>query len=285
MRKGSSYPVRGWDDAQKAAQAAAQRRRRAGTAILSSDSGRSSFVGPGYVDEDADGYGQAVTYGSGSMAAELEVAIEQPQAAVSASAPPAIPTAHTVVSPASFGMEFGGTFGGEEPAQVYTAGPFRPGSTEHRISRIATDYPALLSLARSLGRMAREEIERLEGARPNDTERAEINRRQCDLLTILADGFARIAAALEAVAEDPHQALLLGKASEIVQEVGEQLTAWWKSNAAEAIDWAVRIPVVVGSIPMLAWGGADMTVGTTMVGVLVGGQKVVKVLTRRRKSK
>jgi hypothetical protein len=133
--------------------------------------------------------------------------------------------------------------------------------------------------------MAREEIERLEGARPNDTERAETHRRQCDLLTILADGFARIAAALEAVAKEPHQPLLLGKASQIVQEVGEQLTAWWENNAAEAIDWAVRIPVVVASIPLLAWGGADMTVGTTMVGALVGGQKVVRALTRQRKSK
>jgi hypothetical protein len=133
--------------------------------------------------------------------------------------------------------------------------------------------------------MARDEIERLEGELPNDRERAESNRRQLDLLTVLFDGFARIAAALEAVAEDPHQPVLLGTAGEIFREVGEQITAWWKNNAAEAIDWAVRIPVIVASIPMLAWGGANMTVGTTVIGALVGGQKVVRALTRRRKSK
>ena len=182
----------------------------------------------------------------------------------------------------TLGVGFGGTFVGEQPVEVYTIGPFGPGSAEHRISRIATDYPALLPLARSLEQMAREEIEILEAARPNDPERAEANRRQRDLLTILADGFARIAAALEAVAHNPHQPLLLGKASKIVLEVGEQMTAWWSKNAAEAVDWAIRIPVVVASVPMLAWGGADMTIGTTIIGALVGGPKVAAAVARRK---
>jgi hypothetical protein len=143
----------------------------------------------------------------------------------------------------------------------------------------------LCSFARSLERMARSEIERIDGERPNDPEQADSNRRQRELLTILADGFARIAAALEAVAEDPHEPALLGKAREIVTDVGEQITRWWKNNAAEAIDWAVRIPVVVASIPMLGWAGADMTVGTTIIGAIVGGEKVATALARRRKPK
>jgi hypothetical protein len=189
------------------------------------------------------------------------------------------PPRHTFVE---LGSSLGG---GEGPAETYSVSPFIPGSAEHRISRIATDYPALLSLARVYERMARDGIDKLDSERPNDPERAEANSRQRDLLTILADGFARIAAALEAVTREPRQPLLLGKASEVVREFGEQLTAWWKKNATEAVDWAIRIPAFAGSLPLLAWAGADMTIATAAMGAMVGGEKVVAVLTRGRRGK
>jgi hypothetical protein len=44
--------------------------------------------------------------------------------------------------------------------------------------------------------MAREEIGRLSGERPNDSHTIESNKKQCDLLSILVDGFAKLAAAL-----------------------------------------------------------------------------------------
>jgi hypothetical protein len=55
--------------------------------------------------------------------------------------------------------------------------------------------------------MARDEIERLEGA--NDPEIIEGNSGQIELLTILADGFAKITVALEAVSENPNEPVLV----------------------------------------------------------------------------
>jgi hypothetical protein len=77
------------------------------------------------------------------------------------------------------------------------------------LSRIETDYANLLSLARTLEKMARDEITRLSSQRPNNPDTIERNNKQCDLLSILADGFAKLAAALMEYAGD-RQPLLAG---------------------------------------------------------------------------
>jgi hypothetical protein len=133
--------------------------------------------------------------------------------------------------------------------------------------------------------MAREEITRLSSERPNDPDTAKRNRKQIDLLYILADGFAKIAAALEAYSKDP-QPLLAGEAKEIVDWVGAQFRAWWEANAVEARDWCIRLPIITAAIGALGSAGANMTVATTAVTALVGGPKVVaaiKTATKRRK--
>lgn len=96
---------------------------------------------------------------------------------------------------------------GDAAPQSFTAGP-RAG-----VSRIETDYPSLLLLAISLEKMARDEIDRL--SRANDPDTIESNRKQTDLLTILADGFAKIATILEEYSKAP-QPFFAGKAKEIV---------------------------------------------------------------------
>jgi hypothetical protein len=153
------------------------------------------------------------------------------------------------------------------------------------LSRIETDYANLLFLAISLEKLARDEIAKLSGERPNDRQTVENNKKQCDLLSILADGFARLSAALVEYSERP-QRLLLGKAKQIVDEVGAQLKAWWKANAAEATDWCIRLPMLTASIGALGLVGADMSFATPVVGVLVGGQKAATVINaaiKRRK--
>ena len=78
-----------------------------------------------------------------------------------------------------------------QPAATAATGPTTQGS----LSRIETDYASLRLLAISLEKMARDEIARLSGERPNDPYTIESNKKQSDLLSILADGFAKIAAA------------------------------------------------------------------------------------------
>jgi hypothetical protein len=160
-------------------------------------------------------------------------------------------------------------------ASVASSGssPKAPGN-----SRLQEDHIELLALSTSLSQMARWEIETLDAERPNDPETIAKNEKQRELLEIFADGFEKIAHALVAFAANPNEPILLGKAGEIVTSVGNQVTAWWKENGTEVVDWAVRLPAFVGGIAALGWAGASMGVATTAVAALVGGDKVMKAI-------
>jgi hypothetical protein len=147
------------------------------------------------------------------------------------------------------------------------------------LSRIQSDYSNLLSVARSLEKLARDEIERLSGERPNDPKAIEDNHRQRDLLSILADGFSRLAAALMEYAGD-RQPLLAGQAKKIADELGAQIEIWWKKNAGEAIRWGAGISTLVAGVALLGWVGVDTTVGTTAVTAIITGQKAVGTTIR-----
>jgi hypothetical protein len=151
-----------------------------------------------------------------------------------------------------------------------------------RLSRIETDYADLLSLAMSLEKMARDEIARLSNERPNDPYTIKSNNKQSDLLSILADGFAKLAAALVEYSRQP-QPFFAGKAKEVVDEVAAQFNAWWKANGAQVIDWSIRLPVIIASTSLLGWAGANMTVATTAVSALVGGPNVITAIKKRTK--
>ena len=84
--------------------------------------------------------------------------------------------------------------------------------------------------------------------------------------------------ALEADSVEP---VLWGKAASVVESVGNGINKWWKKNEDEAIDWAVRIPVLTAGVAALGWAGANMLVGTTVVAALVGGKKVLKAIGKR----
>jgi hypothetical protein len=139
-------------------------------------------------------------------------------------------------------------------------------------------------LATSLGQLARNEIARLDSERPNDISTLAENKKQRDLLLVFANGFERIVAALTALAENPREPLLLGKAREIVDSVGNQINRWWTENGAEAIDWGIRLPVVGAGVAALNWAGADMSVATMAVAAMVGGTKVVGAFKGRKES-
>jgi hypothetical protein len=163
--------------------------------------------------------------------------------------------------------------------------PPRPGGSAEAIAlRIERDHTYLLWLAISLEKMARDEIDRLSGA--NDPDTIEHNKKQIDLLSILADGFAKIAAALQKYSKDP-QPVLGGKVKEIADWLGAQIQAWCEANDTEARDWFIRLPVLGISLGALGLTGADMTVATTVVSAIVGGPKVIstaKALLPRRRS-
>jgi hypothetical protein len=91
--------------------------------------------------------------------------------------------------------------------------------------RLEQDYVELLALSQSLRRIALAEIEKLDDERPNDPALITANEKQRELLTLFANGFERISAALSKLSDDPHEPVLLGKASEIVGKVGNQVTA------------------------------------------------------------
>jgi len=172
---------------------------------------------------------------------------------------------------------FAGTGVFNAHATVVRPEPNAGSITQGPLSRIETDCANLLALAISLEKLARNEIGRLSGERPNDPHTIENNNKQCDLLTILADGFARLAAALTEYSASP-QPLLAGKAKRTADDLSIQFEVWWEKNRGEAIDWAVRIPTLTASIAALGWTGANMTYATAAVSALIGGPKVIAAI-------
>jgi hypothetical protein len=165
-------------------------------------------------------------------------------------------------------------------------GRARASQDDPQLSSIKNSHNELLALAVSLEHLAREGIKKLQldNDSRNDPTTIEHNNKQIELLTILADGFAQIAAALNGVAKNPDEPVFLGRAAVIVNAVGEQFQNWLLENAAEAADWGIRLPVMIASIATFGWAGANMTIATTAVTALVGGQKVINALKRPKKS-
>lgn len=265
-------PASGSEDAQRRRAPQAVTRKRRAAAHFPASEPIAAPSQPSPVPPAAFGMsGSAET--AANIAARVSrrtAALDQPGQPLPLVSPDVLDTA----APTDNGSPSGRIIAGESPFTVTTL-----------LSRIETDYSHLLFLAISLERLAREEIARLSGERPNDPQTVENNKKHCDLLSILADGFARLSAALVEYSESP-QPLLRGKAKQIADEVGARLKAWWNANASEATDWCIRLPMLTASIGALGVVGADMSFATPLVGVLVGGQKaatVIKAVTKRRK--
>jgi hypothetical protein len=147
--------------------------------------------------------------------------------------------------------------------------------------RIRQDRSDLLELAQSLSKLALDEIDRIDAERPNDPETVASYEKQRELLKVFADGFARIARALAALDAEILEPVKLRKATKVIEAVGDGISKWWKENGEEAIDWGVRLPVLTAGVAALGWAGAPMYLGTSIVAALVGGGKVMKVMSRR----
>jgi hypothetical protein len=158
---------------------------------------------------------------------------------------------------------------------------------DHMVSnlRIKQDHAELLLLASSLGRMARREIENLDSERPNDPITIAKNGKQREPLLTFASGFERIAVALAALESNPNESFLLGRASAVVNSVGNQINDWWKENGAEAVNWGMRVPVFAAGVAMLGLAGANMAIATSAVAAIVGGTKVVQAMRTRKQTK
>jgi len=153
---------------------------------------------------------------------------------------------------------------------------------DHQLSAIKDNHHNLFLLALAFEYQAREGIQklRLDNKGRNDPTTIERNNEQIELLTILADGFAQIAAALNDVAENPDQSVLLGKPREIARAISERSQAWWKNKGVEAIDTSGRISLFIAGVAVLGGLGADTTAGMAFLAAIVGGPKVAKALRR-----
>lgn len=152
-------------------------------------------------------------------------------------------------------------------------------------SSVARNHQEILQLALSLSKMAKDEIEKIRLTPANHQETIERQAREIELLTILAEGFDRIAQALLKFGTERKDGSSLVRVEKIVASVGKQVDDWWQRNSIQAVDWAMRLPVFVGSVAALGWAGADMTIGTSAVAVIVGGEKVADVVKGLKKTK
>jgi hypothetical protein len=62
--------------------------------------------------------------------------------------------------------------------------------------------------------------------------------------------------------------------------LGAELKVRWEKNAGEAIDRAVRIPVLPAGVTALSWAGVNMTFATPAICALVGDHRCIKAPTR-----
>jgi hypothetical protein len=144
------------------------------------------------------------------------------------------------------------------------------------------DRANILSLASSLAQMARSEIEKLDDERPNDPATLAKNAHYRELLMLFAAGFERIAVALNALAENPNEPMLVGEANKITKVVGDEIAKWLKKNGTEAVDWSMRLPCFAAGVALLGWAGANMTVATSAVATIVGVTKVASVVRSKK---
>ena len=134
---------------------------------------------------------------------------------------------------------------------------------------------------RRVSRKSPDEIEKIQNERPNDPETVTRNRKLSELSNF-AEGFRRIATAINALSAAPQEERLLTRASAAVRGVAHDLELWLGENRAEAVDWVIRIPVFGAGVAMLNLAGANMTVATAALATLVGGAEVAEV-TRGKK--
>ena len=139
-------------------------------------------------------------------------------------------------------------------------------------------------LSKSLGQMAREEIDRLDATRANDPARRTIIAKQRELLVVFAEGFEKIAAALLPTDAETKNSRNFDKAKKAISNLARGLDSWWNKNQDDAVDWIVRIPDLTAGVGALNLVGANMTVATSAVAALVGGSKVIDVIRKRKKS-
>ncbi len=167
----------------------------------------------------------------------------------------------------------------ERAAPVSDRRPLRGGGRHAEMEENRDD---LLTLARALSRMALDEIRKIDDERLNDPASIESNKKYRELLQIFADGFERIAVALAALENKKPETRLPRKANDIVRSVGVQVNDWLHANGTEIVDWSMRIPFFTAGVAALGWAGADMTVATTAIAAIVGGQKVIDILRQRK---
>jgi hypothetical protein len=300
IMKGLPPPFRG-NQPQFAQQAAARKRRRQSAATLVASAPAEGSV---IVPQEQPPQSHVWPGAGGLPSTPLGAAVrENSQAQPSPPKAPDPPT-HAVSVDAGMGMEFGATTKSEATAPAEAA-PIsielsarsaglsagrgfltpEPGDAEHAgaadAQLISQHCPHLLALAVSLEQLACAEIERIDNERPNDPAIIERNSRQREVLSILADGFAEIAAALRPLAKDINQPVLVGKAGEVVNAVAQRFKEWWGKNHELAIGWGARASFLLAGTAALGLTGVDVNFCAGLMGSIVGAKDLTAAAVKQ----
>jgi len=149
---------------------------------------------------------------------------------------------------------------------------------DNAFSRPQPDIRDIILLSVSLSRLAQDEIEKLDGERPNDTETIELNNSFRDVLEIFRDGFIAIAESLDRLTKNSKDPELIEESKSVLRAVTIEFEQWWKKNSQNVVDWSWRIPFLTSGVAALNLAGADMTIGTAAMAALVGGDKLAKTV-------
>lgn len=149
--------------------------------------------------------------------------------------------------------------------------------------KIVSDPISLILICSSLIELLKNEKNKLEEYLPNSSDEIARKAAQIDLLSrlldgieVLLDGISKLSAGIEFVSDTDMENTV-----DNVENIADDYSNWYKEHKSEAIDLSLRLPVVIASIGLLNQLGAEMTVATTAIFALVGGDKIREIVSKK----
>jgi hypothetical protein len=135
-------------------------------------------------------------------------------------------------------------------------------STQSTFERKLLERPAgIRDAARALAKAITDQIEELNGSRPNDAEGLKRHNDFVEFLEMIAAGLGQLADALDqaAVAETQSSAKLsfLSKAAKIAEDLQFRLMKWLEGNNYNLVDYAIRLSTFAAGVYFLHECGLD----------------------------
>jgi len=148
-------------------------------------------------------------------------------------------------------------------------------SVEQRISERPRD---LAAMALALSTSVTEQIEEIEGSKPNDAAALDAHQRYVEFLRQLAAGLHGIGQAIAAIETSNDAAARkqeLSRAARMVQHVSDAVEGWLEQNAKVVVDFGFRTGLLCAGTVLLSSCGVPAMAGVFPLTALLSGHSLL----------